>query len=556
MTKISNTYLDKKHFSSTEFILFLKQNKLLFFISIVTTLIVYIGKLTNICFGVDSEIHISTNRYLNWMEIGRFGLVCLQKLWTNILPNKELFNPCLAVFFGCTFLFFGTLLWCFVIDMLSNNSVKNFCYIPFAVLFISHQVWVEQIYFVCQSAECLFIVFLSPVVVYLTFKGICTRNLKKTISGFILAIFCVSIYQGIVMLIFCSIFATFLFFKENSNLEKNEYTKICISLLLLMVGIVVVYGILDKCIQLIFHVEQSNYLVGQLGDENRSIFRQILKLGLYFYSLFFGNFQPINNILDPFLVKFARTGWTAIKGMHEQNLMANIIYFPFFIVFYVKVFKNKKISFLYAMSALSIIFCILAFPILGGGGVPLRSQYVLPFAISFIFLYVTNSFEKSKYQAVYKICMFLFIICGARQVLISSMLNYCDVMRYKSDCRLCSEISEKINTVCDDSKIPVFFYGVHHPETTSNYVKGEVCGHSPFEWVDEKEFFDCTVRAVAFLKSQGYNYLPANEKSIAKKARKAAENMPDFPAQGCAKNLGDVIVIRLSESLYISEQKN
>ena len=260
MKTISSTYLDEKHLTPKSFFLFLKDNKPLVFISITTIFIVFGVKLTNICFGVDTELHIASDRYLNWMEIGRFGLVGLQKIWTNFLSNNELFNPCLAAIFGCSFLLSGVLLWCFVIDLFSNKSITKLSYIPFSILFISHQVWTEQIYFICQSAECLFIVLLSPVSVYLLFKGTCTVNLKKIIIGFLLAVFSVSIYQGVIMLICCAIFAMFLLFKENTELQIKDYMKICVILLLLMLGIVVFYFILDKAIRFFFHVEKSDYL--------------------------------------------------------------------------------------------------------------------------------------------------------------------------------------------------------------------------------------------------------------------------------------------------------
>ena len=126
MKAFPKSYLDEKHFSFKNFLSFLSENKLLVFISTITIIIVFGVKLTTISFGIDSEIHIDTKRYLNWMEIGRFGLVGLQKLWSNFLPNQELFNPYLAVFLGCGFLLLGTLLWCFAIDLFSNSTIKKF----------------------------------------------------------------------------------------------------------------------------------------------------------------------------------------------------------------------------------------------------------------------------------------------------------------------------------------------------------------------------------------------------------------------------------------------
>lgn len=553
MTAIPKTYLDEKHLTVKNFVIFLRENKPLLFISFITVLVVFSVKLTNICFGIDTEIHISSDRYLNWMSIGRFGLVALQKLWTNIFPNTELFNPCLATFFGCFFLLCGTLLFCFVIDFFSNNSIKKICYIPFAILFISHQVWTEQIYFVCQSAECLLIVLFSPISVYLIFKGVVSGNSKKISISFLLIVFCISVYQGVIMLIYCCIFALFILFKENTNLKSKEYTRICISLILLMIGIAAVYFILNKCVQSIFRIEKSSYLVNFISLERTSFKKRFLHLGLYFYNLLFSNNQTFNELLKRIIAKVARTGWKAAEANVKPHLTANILYAPILLAFYVQIFKNKKSSVLYRLAAICILFCIIAFPIIGGGGAPLRSQYVLPFAFSFIFIYVTNSLNNYKYNLIYKVCLIVFMLCGTQQTLKISMLNYCDVMRYKSDCQLSSNISVKINSICTDPEVPVLLYGVYHPQFDSNYIKGETCGYSSFEWDEGSSITDSTYRGLSFMKTQGFNYLPVNDNSLIQKARLEAENMPDYPASGCVKNLGNVVVVRLSESSYQSE---
>ncbi|MCQ2579258.1 MAG: glucosyltransferase domain-containing protein [Treponemataceae bacterium] len=548
MRDLPKTYLDEKHFSFKNFLSFLKENKLLVFISIITLIIVFGVKLTNICFGIDSEIHIAANRYLNWMEIGRFGLVGLQKLWSDFLPNQEFFNPFLAIFLGCSFLLLGTLLWCFTINLFSNGSIKNICYIPFAVLFISHQVWTEQVYFVCQNAECLFIVLLSPLVVYLLFKGSLRFDFTKIAIGLIINTLCISVYQGITMLVYCGIFAMFILFKENSNLNKSHYIQICTTLIFLLVINTISYFTINKIVKLLFHIKKNDYLTNMITIADTSIFRRILHVMLYVYNLIFANIQPLNNFVKSIVAKVARTGWNAAEQNVQANLITNILYAPMIIIFFIQIIKNKKKSFLYIMSAICVLLSILTAQFIGGGSI--RSQYVLPFSFSFILLYATNSLSNSKYTLIYKFSFLFFMLCGTKQVLISSMLNYSDVMRYKADCRLCFEISEKITSVQTNSETPVLLYGMYKQQFSSNYLKGTPCGYSPFEWDSGLSILDSTSRGIAFMKTQGYNFIPVTDENSIKKARIEAANMSDFPLQGCVKNLGDVIVVRLSESPY------
>lgn len=290
-------------------------------------------------------------------------------------------------------------------------------------------------------------------------------------------------------------------------------------------------------------------MTNKITIADTSIFKRILHITLYLYNLIFANIEPLNDFVKSIVAKVARTGWNAAEQNVQPNLLTNILYAPGIIIFFIQIIKNKKRSFLYFMSAICVLLSILALQFAGGGG--LRAQYVLPFSFGFILLYATNCLCNSKCTLLYHVSFLLFMLCGMKQVLISSMLNYSDVMRYKTDCRLCFELSEKITSVQTNSETPVLLYGMYKQQLTSNFLKGTPCGYSPFEWDAGLNISDCTSRGIAFMKAQGYNFIPVTDETSIKKARIEAKNMPDFPFQGCVKNLGDVIVVRLSESPYI-----
>ena len=136
--------------------------------------------------------------------------------------------------------------------------------------------------------------------------------------------------------------------------------------------------------------------------------------------------------------------------------------------------------------------------LIGGGDAPLRSQYVLPFAIGFVMMYGVS---RIKGEIFFKLAVALFLLCGIKQVFVCSMLNYSDVMRYKADVRLSNYIAQKIKEVNTNEDIPVFLYGVYHPRFAGNYIKGEVCAYSPFEWVSGTELTDSTSRGIDFMKT-------------------------------------------------------
>lgn len=544
-----HTYLDEKSFSAKSFWQFLHENKAVVIVSALTILFVYGAKLTSICFGVDTELRIATNGYLNWLSIGRFGLVGLQKLWTNFLPQKELFNPYFAVILGCIFLFFSALLWCFLIELFSCGRIKKSGYIPFAVMFISHQVWCEQIYFVLQSAECLCITFLSPIAVYSLFRGVEKSSAQKTMLGILLTVFSISVYQGVLILIYCGIFALFVLYKENTNHTEKEYTRFCLMLLGVMLFSVFLYFALNKAVQMMFHIEKSDYLSKMIGNDRKSVVWTFLNLGVYVYKLVFAHCPLVIHIAEPIMARTARTGWKAVEQIRGCSLMSNILFAPSVIIYMFFVLQQKQKSFFYLSAAVCVPLCCFVLVFLGGGDAPLRSQYVLPFSLAFMMLYDISMIKK---RTAYLVAIALFSLCGIKQTLVCAMLNYSDVMRYEADVRLSSEIAERIAESNADKETPVFLYGVHHPQFSGNYIKGEVCAYSPFEWVSGEELTDSTSRGIAFMKTQGYNFtaVKGEDSQLIKKAREAAESMQNFPYPNSVQNRGDVVIVRLSESSY------
>lgn len=539
-----HSYIDDRFFSFKNFVFFLAENKFLCFSILLTISFIYGMKFFSICFGVDTELHIASTRYINWLQIGRFGLVFLQKIWTRILPDEELFNPCFATMAACFFLFFGTLLWCFILDIFSDGKIKKFLYIPFSVLLVSNQVWIEQIYFTLQSAECLFIYFLSPLTVYFLFRGALNFNFKKIFIGIFLTLFCVSVYQGVLMLIYCGIFSVFLLFYKNSACEKKVYVLLCVRLIILMILSAFLYLFINRIVQIILKIENSNYLFNMTQKRPYTL----IMFASYIYRLFFAHITPVAHLVNPIVEKYAGLTGKNIECFKGVCLYSNFLLLPAFLIYVFYVIKNAKKSFLYVASALCVPFCVIFPVIIGGGKIPVRSEYAFPFASAFIFLYSLSCFQK---KSIYKIFFFLIAFYCLKQSLISSMLNYSDVMRYKSDVRLSEEISSKIYETGATDKIPVFLYGAHSPNLSENYLKGEVSGWSSFEWNDKGSLLDSTPRGLSFMRTQGYDFKAPPDDKLIEKARQTAKIMPDFPQNGSVRNLGDVVVVRFSETTYV-----
>lgn len=550
-------YLFEKKFTFYGFWDFCRSNKELVCVSFITLLILYGIKFNNPTIGIDTDRHMADwPRYINWISIGRFGLVALQKLWTLSLKKTgtAFFNPYIGVIGGAFFLYFAALLWCYLFDVFSNRkNVTCKClldkaydkgiYILFSVLFISHQTWAEQIYHPCQSAECMLLVMMMPVAIFLMFEGILFKKIVKCVIGFLLLLLGTSVYHSILIIFAAGTFGCFLIFKENSDLPSREYIRLCVMLLAIMFLNVIVWRLLTSVFQNILDVEPADFGFNFISYVKRSF--EVV------YTSTIGNVPVLRFPIDFLISKVAKTGNEYIDVLHSYcNISMKLMVFIF--IFFYLIFKNKKSSLLYIIAAFSLILCINIFIIIGGA--PVRAQFGEVFVKAFLPYYVLLHLKnKIKY-----IVFFAVIVLGWQQTFKISYMNYCDVARYNADVRLASEIFheiEKARTV-SGKDTPIRFYGSYHHDFGDNFLHGERVAYSPFEighGIEDTQsgnYADNTNHGVSFMRTLGYNYVPAlGETELIRLSNEVAKNMPDFPAEGSVVDLGGIIVVKFSDNL-------
>ena len=338
--------------------------------------------------------------------------------------------------------------------------------------------------------------------------------------------------------------------KKLEKLEKNSIfnfknkMRFCIILLVVMLLSVLLYFVFNFFVQHLLGVEKSNYLTQNIAKQ--SFLQTIIRFCGYIYTLVFANCVP-DSFLKMLLVKLAPTQIHIFELMKNISHMATVFIIPSTILFFINVYKSSKKYIFSLFSSICMILCVVALPLLGGGMVALRSQYVLPFFVAFLFLYISSK-TKNKWQTL---CFILFMLVASRQTLICSMLNYSDVIRYNYDVRLSSEIASRIIQTGANKETPILLYGKSKFDFNNNFLKGEAIAHSSFAWDTQynSEKY-CTSRGIAFMKLHGFYFTEVNDTKLIEKAKEFAKNMQDFPHKESVCNLGDVVVVRLSESEY------
>jgi len=501
--------------------------------------------------GIDTDLFMADKSgMLQWsLRIGRFGNALLSKLWYI----KE-FNPYTAFFTAFCLIWFFTISWCYIIAIFSKDTVRNNKLIPFALLFMTMPVWAEQFYFLLQAAENALIISMCPYVIYLLFKGFFDKENKKIICAFIMLVFIISVYQAIVLLFCCGVFACFVLLQENSEYEPQIYRRLCLKISITLVVSLIVYFFIDRIIiPNVFHIEKSRYLDDMNAWGQKSIRENIISLFLLCYTLTVGHIPLVQNIVNPIIARHTWAGMQAAEFFGTvSRISGNVLLLPATVLFLIKiafVMRNTIPSgrrFLYMLSGIGIPLCTVLMALAGGNWPPMRSHYALPFASAFMLFYLIRIYKKK--AALIVTCLSLLV--AVYQAEITAQLFYSDQIRYNEDVRLAYELNNLIMQVQPrNRKLPVVLIGQYKIslQFRENFLQGDAIGHSVFDL--EKDPYETTGRGLSFMRSLGKNFDMPDENQI-EQAFKEATSMPPYPDPGCVRRMQDYIVVRISEKMY------
>jgi len=548
-------YFDFEKVSLKGFCAFCKQNIPLAASVTVTLFFTYGIKLCLYSIGIDTELFMAdkTSMLLGIIQIGRWGLSLLQRLWYI----RE-FNPVFA--FGAAFclIWLFTLSWCYIIAVFSKNTSRNNRLIPFALLFMTSTVWAEQFYFVFQAAEIAAMIFLCPFVIYMLYKGFLEDGRREIICACVLMVLMFSVYQAIIPLFICGVFVCFLLLQENSSYEPRVYQWLCLKLFVTLIAAIAIWALLGKLALLAFHLKKSDYLDGMNKWGTVPLYKNILNILIYGYQITIGCIPAVQAIAEPIIAQFAKTGVAAAKAFsHSSRITGNFLLLPAAILFIIQIIRlaRRKIPagsrLLYILAGIGVPFCIILLPVIGGSAPPLRSMYALPIASAFMIFFLIASIRKMFARVI----AVLALVTSMYQAQVVAQLWYSDYMRYQDDVRLASELDALITPLQDKTEpLPVAIIGAHRTASvfTTNFLRGDVLGHSFFEWgATTKE--ETSRRGISFMQSLGMPYAYVDESRM-DVARAAVLTMPSYPDAYCVRRLPDMIVVKLSESEYRPEE--
>ncbi len=553
-----------RDFTPRNFAAFLRERKALAVTLLVSVLFMYGLKLAHYLYGVDTEMHMEVSRFVNWLSIGRFGLVALQKLWMR----GTFFNPFSAIFAALVCLYFGTLFFCYLLCGFSRRTLRPVLLWIFALTFASGGVWCEQLYFTLQCAECILIMALVPAAVWLLYCAFALGNRAAAAANIVLVVFITSVYQAVLPLYACAALACYMLERDSCVPSDGPRTagekarrKMAAGMILATAAAVILYFAVSDAVRSLSGAAKSDYLAKMVGGKTHDAAKSpLIYFLLYLYKLTVGNIAPVADFFAPVFARHARSGAVVLEALSVESVYANFLYIPAAVLFLIFALRNSRRSAVYILCAVSVLLCVFALPFAGGWTAGTRTAYVVPFAAAFMFIYVAKNFR----GAAFRICAAVLLAGCFYAVQLIGNLNYSDKLRFDADVRLAADLDARLKIYADKNGVardtPVYFFGAADAAAGRNFIRGESCGHGSFYHgydpgrgavlYTANNGAGESSRRPAFMNTLLTGWTVGRDGDVLLACAAAAEEMPPYPAEGCVKFYDGALLVKLSDAPY------
>ena len=509
------------------FIYYLKNNKIMCFLTILFSLIAYGIPMTQYTLSIDEESAMFRNEgnISIWSTQGRFGISLIK-----ILLGYQANNSVTSTFIAILLLSISAMLWAYILSNVSinkSNPNRDIKGIIIALIFVTFPAYAENIGFSIMSIELGIGWIITAIATLLATRwALFKKNNMYMISSVLLMVLATSIYQSFIPVALCGMsLVTILhlnfLYKQQENIVFFEYIKVLFKYILITFMSMLIYKIVDKIVGLF--VPPSDYISSFFGWGKQDIYSNFQILFMHYKDLIFGNL-----IYGSFII-----------------LPSMILLLLILILFLIRIIKNGYLKNTnYMIFIFFILFMVTPFlmSFLIGSLLPIRGELVWSIFISGVWFLFYTLFKDRKLKVLIFIfaCYFSF-----HQSIAVSQLFAGDYNRYQQDVILANKIDDKIQqlNLGEAPNLPVVFIGKHQQLIDQNIIKQEVLGFSFFEWDNGNQY-----RINNFMRSLGHVYKNPSEDQI-NKALTDSIKMPKWPLKGSIALKNGLIIVKLSEDI-------
>lgn len=485
---------------------FLKENKWNIVIVTILTLIIYIYRLYNNGFSVDTEVMIndSQGQMMSWMITGRWSLY-LTKFVFHLIPINITLTNILAVMF----LILNAIIWTYYLERISSINDYKYNWV-FMSAFVSSPILCEQIGFTLQAFEIIFGLFMMALGMFLLEAWMNNqKNFFQLIGAIIIVTYCFGLYQSFIFLfIFICILSFVLKYELIQDIDLKKASIDILKYIGVFLVTFILFEVVSKLVLRYLGVDSGTYLFDQVLWGKESFVFIIKNIILNIVRLIIGKNALYHIFLLAFMIIFCIT----YCFDRTYNLKT-------------KIFKIVLVFLLYvAPFVLNIVL---------GGEAAVRTLFSLCFLNVFLIWYVMIK-NKSK---LLKIIVIISIMmpAGATFLLNRSVANC-----YHEEVKMANQITEMIEEKNYQEK-KVIFIGKYNP---NSMIKGEMLGISFFEW-DYPSSYQCNGRIFGFLDAINIHYKRASIDDLNRVIPKTVK-LKSWQEKKQIYLIDDIVVIKLS----------
>lgn len=478
----------------------------------------------------DGEISLTSQDMMlgSWHGINRFGLVVTKRLLllNRFIPYTS--NFLMVCMLGCSAFFLS-----FCIEEWTGRAkeYKMFSYLM-PTAYISAPIFAEQFHFSLQAFEIAWASALCMFAVYAMSRWIMEgKSWLWAVPSVGCMAWAYGSYQVFAAYLIALVLICFILqyqnpsLKESTNTAKKSKSWFFMGVqfaLTFCVGFVL-YLVTAKLIKLHFHLD-SDYVDSMVMWSTAD-----LK-------------TCIRNIAGDAMRIYA-SGW---KTFYQSAFTPAILVSS--CLFLYRGWKRKRKEYwVYVLAWIMLILSPMYLTIISASYQPIRGQIVYPLVFAF-FLSGITVMEK-KWLA--RVCCLGAGVVILHQGQTMTQLFHTAYVSYEQDKALAGKVYGRIEQVGADAgmeEYTVVFVGKKGTKLPEDALRGDVIGHSFFEWDNSAEA-GSTKRISTFCRTLGYPMLaPSSEQVVL--AKETAKTMPAWPASDSVCVVDDCIVVKLSEQLW------
>lgn len=460
----------------------------------------------------------------SWLELGRQG-----GIFTELIFGLRWFNPFISTLFGFIMLCISGILFGYM--SYRAGKVNPLLSIGFIFVLFSYPIMTETLYFDMMIFKEAWAYVMCAVSVGLSYRGILYKSTGSKVIAIICMIWIFSTYQIFVVLyVTMAVFYYLLLYRrwsiiEERKIEPKQYGIIIGQLLIMFLFAMLI----NTCITKLFFSSSDHYLNNQamwntlpLGQCLEKIFLHILQV-VTAKGIFYTSFYPVTAIISIIC---------AVSDLRKV--------------------KTAKLGWLYIAAIIGLQFCPFLLTMYLGSVPVVRAQLVYPMVYTCNIAFIFNKIWGKRFiRGIFLTATTVFLWLQTQSTM---RLIYTDQIRIQEDLHLASLVEQSIQMETKGLQKPIAFVGTYTSKLNAACAIGETIGLSIFN-VDSNEsphYLVSSMRICNILKTLGYSFHAVNDTQILE-ARKEALDMPIWPTQGSIKDVGEYVIVKLSDDKWLAD---